>query len=628
MEVFTNSFSYHSDDYFHKNTGSLFGVIQVSDHSKNSEYIPNLLTSIIKKTFYSHSKKTTEENFELALKKANLALADLAEHDIVEWNKNLHAIVGVFDKNTLLFAQVGDALISIGRDNQIMNLSEPDHSTTSHPIKTFKDVVIGEVQSGDKIIIATPTIIDIFNDADLNRLFSTFSIEEFDSIFFKTLEKEGENISAVVVNVEKKEEVDYSESAALDNEDISIEELTKNTNFLGDTIKSGTKDSSNTKLTTKQSNKKSTGRIKKTTSITEPIQSKIIPRQPDKKLSNSSIKKSTTLNNNKHKSPQNSKKELSKKQTLDQAQKSALDSTKKKSKKEKEFDEKIAPSKLKTSQIKKVPQPVAMANSKISNSKKNASTEKNNPKKSALSTKKKETIKSISSSTKEVSTKSKTRIKKTTTKLNDLKVPEKTKKVAELSPFEEMQDIYIKDDEREKKIKKPSSVKLKKFFNAVNKKSSSQQTTTPEFQLSRSSSHKKKSPIFRRQNNQVTAKSLTQEAPQIDNSSKQSFFTNYRKKISAINFSKQNKKIKQLTKSTKETFAKLSKKKSSSLKRIRPKKDVSNPNILLSGKESPVTNTSKTVVSKVKNIIYKIITLLPPLRVKVLSFIKNITNRF
>jgi hypothetical protein len=411
LEVFTNSFSYHDDDYFHKNIGSLFGVIQVTDHSKNSEYLPNLLTSILKKTFYSNANKTTEQNFELALKKANLALADLAEHDIVEWNKNLHALVGVLHKDKLFFTQVGNALISIGRDDKIMHLSEPG-TNTPHPIKTFQDIIVGKIELGDKIIISTPTILDIFKLEDIDRLFKTFSAKEFDDIFFKTLKREGDNISAVIVNIEAEEELDYSKSKSLNNEDLPLEELTKNKNFLGGDTKPK-KDKSKDSVLSDDLPKIATSQIKK----------------PSSTAKTKSVAKSDTLDS--PKKIQKSKDSLSKKQALDKAQKEASADKK---------QTKITKEKLPTTNIK-----------------------------------------SISSSTKKPDSKPKLTGGKQVRKLNDLKnIKKKESKLPIVSPFEEMKEIYIKDDNLVAKAKKPSTKKLKSFFHKPN---TIKNSVTPSIQV-------------------------------------------------------------------------------------------------------------------------------------------------
>jgi hypothetical protein len=85
-------------------------------------------------------------------------------------------------------------------------------------------------------------------------------------------------------------------------------------------------------------------------------------------------------------------------------------------------------------------------------------------------------IKNISSRISKTSPKSKTSRTKPTRKLNDLKDVKKKTEPTTISPFEEMQEIYIKDDDLVKKAKKPSTKKLKSFFrksNSLEKNSSS-----------------------------------------------------------------------------------------------------------------------------------------------------------
>lgn len=260
-EAFNNTFYYHSDDYFHNKIGSLFGIIQVLDQSEQSEYIPNLLTSIIKKEFYSQPKRLTEESFEMALKKANLALADLAEHDIVNWNNKLHALVGVFKDNTLYFTQVGNASIFLGRNGKFLNLSDSNPTPPSHPIKTFQDIVVGKIDNQDKIILAGPTIYNVFKFNDLIRLFNTFNSKEFDDLILKTIEKEAPDTTILIINTKanieqapinqnqenKKNIIGDSEQKSDD-----IDMLIKDKNFLGEEIKKPKKENSKEKEKTKK----------------------------------------------------------------------------------------------------------------------------------------------------------------------------------------------------------------------------------------------------------------------------------------------------------------------------------------------------------------------------------------
>jgi hypothetical protein len=324
LEAFTNDFIYHDDNYFRESIGSLFGVIQILDNSEQSEYIPNLLTNLIKKEFYSQPKRPTEESFEASLKKANLALADLAEHDILKWNNNLHSIVGVFKDQTLYFTQVGSAMIFLGRNNKIINLSEPNLSTNIHPVKTFRDVIVGEIKPNDKIIISTPTIQNIFKLNDLSRLFDTFDSKEFDNLFIKTIKKEARNISVIIINVkEKKQKIIKPESISTINEDAPIDELTKNKNFLGGQIKKA--ENNNEEEIKKKKGKKikkKKGKIK---------QGDTSKNKNATRAENPPLAKIATANFPKQKKKENQKKESTEKNTVTEKKTSSSKTKNKKS---------------------------------------------------------------------------------------------------------------------------------------------------------------------------------------------------------------------------------------------------------------------------------------------------------
>ncbi len=229
LEIFSSSFVVDKAGYSQEILGSLFGIIQVLDHSKESEYLPNLLINVIKKKFYTQNSKDSGRNFEKALKKANETLAELAEHDITNWGENLNAIICLTKDDNLYFAQAGHASIFLQRNGRISDLSNPNPPINIHPVKTFQDVVVGNILPDDKIIISTPDIKNIFSLTELNNLTQTFNSTEFDTALTETLKKEARNNLTIIVNV----------SDSLDNEKtrdetiLSSEEILKNKNFLG-----------------------------------------------------------------------------------------------------------------------------------------------------------------------------------------------------------------------------------------------------------------------------------------------------------------------------------------------------------------------------------------------------------
>ncbi len=454
LEAFSNIFYYHSDDYFHNKIGSLFGIIQVLDHSEQSEYIPNLLTSVIKKEFYSQPKRATEESFEVALKKANLALADLAEHDIVNWNNKLHAMVGVFNNNTLYFTQVGNASIFLGRENKLLNLSENNPTPAPHPIKTFQDIIVGEISDQDKIIFAGPTIYNVFTFGDLVRLFDTFNSEEFDNLILKTIEKESPDTTILIINSEAKpeqlpdEQTLNNKENATDNDkpESEIDNLIKDRNFLGEEIRGSKKNKEDNKDTLRKTTKqKGGGKIEENRE--KQREKKMLTQKSEKEMEEKTGKKTAesigTIPKEKEKEKENENKK--KKENIKQATNQEKDELRKSTATKEKIKEEIRP------RVANAPL-TELARAKFPKKKKSDEAKKRSSKiKNAL------IEKPIGND------------KHNVKKIDGLKPKKKKAVKKELSPFEQTPEIYIssEDEEMEKKAsKKFPKKKLKSFFGA------------------------------------------------------------------------------------------------------------------------------------------------------------------
>ncbi len=430
LAIFSNSFECQSDDFFHQQMGVLFGVIQVLDHSQNSEYLPNLLTAVIKKSFYSHKHKDVGENFEYALKKANLALADLAEHDIVEWINHLHAIVGVIHGNKLYFTQVGQGVLLLGRRKNLTLLSEQIGSPSKHPIKTFNNILEGELKNNDLLLVSSPTIGKIFTLSDLKRLYKTFSVKEFVEIFRKTIEKEGENISTLIIGI-RKERKKVPKKTGIKTAD----EIIASTNFLGGNIASPVP---------KKEKKESVSIVsdKSSGAVAGPQGKEEIPERPVSGSGfSSSEKKAATLSRAVDKDDKNKDKNKDKEVKL---------STKK-------YSETTDTIHIKETKVEKIAKDSSSAQSPSQTNK------------SATSSPGKEKIKAdfaTKSPLEEAKEKTSKLKKKSKIKNLDVIKSKHPKKQDDFSPFEQNPEIFIREDDLEikKRSKKLPLPQLKKFF--------------------------------------------------------------------------------------------------------------------------------------------------------------------
>lgn len=206
-QPFLNVFSYSGKNFEEQKLGQVFGVIQVLDKSENSAYIPNLVAQVIKKEFYRDRKRNLEKAFEAALHKANLALTDLVQHEIIQWMGKFNAVVGVVQKNNFYFTQSGGGRILLIRNKLINDITRnlDDGEGIGHPIKTFSNISSGKIEIGDKLVFATESVFESVKWEELKRHSEVFSGGELDNIFRRTLELESRFSGAILINVNEKQ---------------------------------------------------------------------------------------------------------------------------------------------------------------------------------------------------------------------------------------------------------------------------------------------------------------------------------------------------------------------------------------------------------------------------------------
>ncbi len=224
LQPFSNTFRFEGENPAQNKLGEIFGVISSKDHSEESAYLPNLLSQVAKREFFLKPNRGTEESFEAALNKVNLALADLAEHDVTNWINNLDAVIGVINENDFHFTKLGDGQILLSKNKKVVNISDGlNEDKNVHPVKTFSDISSGTLSIDDKIIFSTKELFKSLSQEEINRHTKTFTSNEFDNILKSTVDLEGEDVGVVIVNIKKKSVMPIKEEKDI-----------KNLNFFGE----------------------------------------------------------------------------------------------------------------------------------------------------------------------------------------------------------------------------------------------------------------------------------------------------------------------------------------------------------------------------------------------------------
>ncbi len=188
-------FSYEALNIEEAKVGNLYLAGKISNFSskqhKNYDFLLGVLTSVLKREFYSDPQKNSAEALESALQSANIYLDDFTKKGHKEWIGNFDFTCFAFSKNNIHISQTGDMLIYLFRKNNMSNISRKflNQNNKTKPLKTFSNIASGSLEENDKIIIATSDILEILPSQKIKEFLSRSSTEELFNYLKDNLKK-------------------------------------------------------------------------------------------------------------------------------------------------------------------------------------------------------------------------------------------------------------------------------------------------------------------------------------------------------------------------------------------------------------------------------------------------------
>ncbi len=177
--VFCETFIYEPENIEESSLGSLYMVSEFSAN-EDSLHMVNLISSLIKREYYSLPHRGPLDSLEASLKKVNLALNELTNQGNLEWLNKLHFICAAINKEENIFlSQSGSAQAFLCREGDLSSITKKivPAPEKPHPAKTFQSVISGNVMPTDKLIFATPSLFRTFSPQGLKQLFDAPKIE-------------------------------------------------------------------------------------------------------------------------------------------------------------------------------------------------------------------------------------------------------------------------------------------------------------------------------------------------------------------------------------------------------------------------------------------------------------------
>ncbi|MCX6763758.1 MAG: hypothetical protein NTZ97_03455 [Candidatus Moranbacteria bacterium] len=208
LRPYIETFVIEPENISQEKLGTIFGIFEIADESEESSYIVNYLISVIKKEYFLRTKGGAFESFESALHKANLALSKLAEHGSVSWIGKFNGIIMAIEKSNVHLSQTGNASAFLLRSKIITEISEglAPEGPEPNPLKTFVNISSGRLETGDKFILLTANVFDIFSIEEIKKSALRFNQQDFIQFLRTALGNELQQAAALVVDLKEKVE--------------------------------------------------------------------------------------------------------------------------------------------------------------------------------------------------------------------------------------------------------------------------------------------------------------------------------------------------------------------------------------------------------------------------------------
>ncbi|GAC1372177.1 MAG: hypothetical protein NVSMB39_6430 [Candidatus Saccharimonadales bacterium] len=162
MASFVTAYFYEpSADEIGARLGNFFVVVEVLVSGRASEEVVDLIIQTAGEKYYNYPAGDADPlaRFETAVKQTNHELSEYVGRGNAAWIGKLSAILAVQAGAELHVAQTGSAEAFLYRGKAVSRICVPDTTRPASPSKTFGSIATGVLDSGDKLLLATPALV-------------------------------------------------------------------------------------------------------------------------------------------------------------------------------------------------------------------------------------------------------------------------------------------------------------------------------------------------------------------------------------------------------------------------------------------------------------------------------------
>lgn len=141
--------------------GMIFSQIEILNPWFPTSQIGQTIINTLIREYYKGRDTSELVNFELALRRVNEALAQVAQGGETDWIGNINGVLCLVNGRDIHISQTGRSQAYLFRGRKINHITEGlSPEAEPHPLKTFGNITSGTLQLHDKVLIGSPTLFD------------------------------------------------------------------------------------------------------------------------------------------------------------------------------------------------------------------------------------------------------------------------------------------------------------------------------------------------------------------------------------------------------------------------------------------------------------------------------------
>lgn len=189
--------------------GKLVVIASLENNDRLHLDVINLIQEELRNSYYQSIDSKPDRAFEHALQQVNRRLHLVITDGVASWVETASILIAVTWRDQCILSSVGNMPALLLRHGRMHDLLDVNTSTPVNPVRMFSQIVSGQLQSEDQLLMATPSLLDFFSMEKLRRTMSDGSpsaaVHQWETTLLGIEQQAA--IGAVILKVQAEEQV-------------------------------------------------------------------------------------------------------------------------------------------------------------------------------------------------------------------------------------------------------------------------------------------------------------------------------------------------------------------------------------------------------------------------------------